>query len=349
MEILRRLLVVFIASLVLLSAACGAVTPFAAIVNGDRVPQRDLDRELKAIKGNKAFVQAIQGQGSGLSVEGSAKNTFDMAFVSRVLTRRIFYTLIHQQVEKRKLKISGNDLTAARRDAIASFGSEDTVRGFPKSYVDEATRTTAEINKLRASLGKGAATPEKIKAFYEENKEQYAQSCVSHILVDDEAKAKELKTQLDKGASFEELAKKESKDNQGASGGSAAKGGSLGCLTERDAAGFVPEFVAGYKDLPVGKVSDPVKTQFGFHLIKITERKQQSLEEATPGITEQLGQDTQQAFNDMITKVARAAKIKINPRYGKFDHDQLTVIPPKAPPAAGATNTTAPLPLTPGG
>jgi foldase protein PrsA len=245
-------------------------------------------------------------------------------------------------VAKRHLKVSAADMDKAREDAKQSFGSESVVKAFPKSYLDEAVRTTAEISVLQASLGKGEATPAKIAAYYEAHKADYEQTCVSHILVDDEQKAKDLKAQLDKGGDFAELAKKESKDNQGTDGGSAAKGGSLGCLTAAESANFVPEFVAGYKDLPIGKVSDPVKSQFGYHLIKVTERKQQSLEEATPAITQQLSQDTQTAFNDLITSVARKAKVRVNPRYGNFDRDQLAVIPPQAPPAAGAPTTLPP-------
>jgi foldase protein PrsA len=346
----RRLLLLFIAAVTLLGAACGAVSPFAAIVNGQRVTQRDLDRELKAIKNNKDFVQALQAQG-GVSVQGTGKGTFDMAFVSRVLTRRIFFTLIHQQVEKRHIKIKAADLTAARNEAQTSFGGAATFAKFPRAYINEAIRTTAEISALQGKLGEGSATPEKIKAYYEANMAQFQETCLSHILVDDEAKAKDLKAQIDKGADFAELAKKESKDNQGAGGGSAAKGGSLDCISEEQSANFVPEFVAGYKDLPIGKVSDPVKSQFGYHLIKVTERKQQTLEDATADIKTKLGADTQQAFNDLITSSARKAKVRVNPRYGKFDTDQLTVVPPTAPPAAGTPTSVAGLPFqpTPGG
>ena len=157
---------------------------------------------------------------------------------------------------------------------------------------------------------------------------------MSHILVDTEEQAKSIKAQLDKGGDFAALAKAESKDNQGATGGSAQQGGSLGCLTAPDAAQLVPEFQAGYKDLAIGTVSAPVKTSFGFHLIKVTERKQRSLEEATTEIGQRLGQETQDKFNDLITGVARKAKVKVNPRYGKFDAAQLAIVPPDAPPSA---------------
>jgi foldase protein PrsA len=343
----KRLLVLLAAAAVLLSAACGAVTPFAAIVNGDRVNQRDLDDELNALKSNKAFVESLQAQGA--TVEGTSKGTFDMAFVARVLTRRIFFTLIHQEVERRKLEITDADVTRARREAQQDFGGEEAMKDFPKSYIDEATRTTADINALREDMGKGEATPEKIKAYYDAHMADFQETCLSHILVEDEPKANDIKAQLDGGADFAELAKKESKDNQGPAGGSAAKGGSLDCITTADSAGFVPEFVAGYKDLAVGATSGPVKTQFGLHLIRVTERKQQSLEDATAAITQQLGGDVDQQFNDLVLATARKAKIRVNPKYGTFDPDQLTVVPPTAPPAAGPPTSGLPFAPAPGG
>jgi foldase protein PrsA len=272
-----------------------------------------------------------------------------MAFVARVLTRRIFFTLIHQQVDKRHLKLTEADMAQAERDAQVAFGDAATLKAFPKSYVNESVKTTAEISKLTASLSKGDVTDAKIKAYYDAYTADFETTCVSHILVDTEQQAKDLKTQIDKGADFADLAKKNSKDNQGADGGSAAKGGDLGCLTASQAAGLVPEFVAGYKDLLTGKVSDPVKSQFGYHLIKVTDRKAQSLDEATPQIRDQLGQNGQQAFNDLVTNVAKKAKVRVNPRYGKFDRTQLAVVPPTAPPVVGGPTTVPALSPIPGG
>ncbi len=86
----------------------------------------------------------------------------------------------------------------------------------------------------------------------------------SHILVESEAKALELKQQIADGASFAELAKKHSSCPSGQGGGS------LGEFGKGD---MVPEFDAViFSDLPIGQVSDPVKTQFGYHLIEVHAR-----------------------------------------------------------------------------
>jgi peptidyl-prolyl cis-trans isomerase C len=86
-----------------------------------------------------------------------------------------------------------------------------------------------------------------------------------HILVDTEAEAKALKEKIDKGADFAQLAKETSKDP-----GSKEDGGSLGYFGHGQ---MVPQFEEVAFKLQKGQVSDPVKTQFGWHIIKLDDRR----------------------------------------------------------------------------
>jgi len=86
----------------------------------------------------------------------------------------------------------------------------------------------------------------------------------SHILVPTEEQANDLKQQIADGADFADLAKEHSSCPSGKTGGS------LGQFNKGD---MVPEFDAAiFSDLPLGVVSDPVKTQFGYHLIEVQQR-----------------------------------------------------------------------------
>ncbi|MEO1129264.1 MAG: peptidylprolyl isomerase [Planctomycetota bacterium] len=85
-----------------------------------------------------------------------------------------------------------------------------------------------------------------------------------HILVASESEAQDLKTQIEGGAAFEDLAKEHSKCPSG------RDGGSLGTFSKGD---MVPEFdQVVFGDLAVGAISEPVQTQFGYHLIKVEQR-----------------------------------------------------------------------------
>lgn len=85
-----------------------------------------------------------------------------------------------------------------------------------------------------------------------------------HILVPTEDKARQLKTDIEGGESFADLAKKHSQCPSG------RDGGSLGQFSKGQ---MVPEFdKVVFGDLPIGEVSEPIKTQFGYHLIVVEKR-----------------------------------------------------------------------------
>lgn len=123
----------------------------------------------------------------------------------------------------------------------------------------------------------------------------------SHILVDSEEKAKALKGEIAGGKDFAEVAKENSSD------GSAANGGDLGWFGLGQ---MVPEFETAVQTLKVGQVSDPVKSQFGWHLIKLNETRESSapaLDQARPEIENQL---RQQALAAKLEELRTAAKIE---------------------------------------
>ena len=136
--------------------------------------------------------------------------------------------------------------------------------------------------------------------YYDEHKADYEAIKGRHILVrykgspvplrpgtkdltEEEAllKATDLKKKLDAGADFAALAKAESDDT-----GSGANGGDLGTFKHGQ---MVPAFEQAAFAQPVGKVSEPVKTQFGYHIIKIDSKEAKTFAEAKPEITEKLG------------------------------------------------------------
>ncbi len=135
-----------------------------------------------------------------------------------------------------------------------------------------------------------------VKAFYDQNEEKFTigtELKASHILVETEDEARDLHERITKGESFAELAKEYSKDK-----GSADKGGDLGFFGRGK---MVPEFEKAAASLKTGEVSQPVRTRFGYHIIKLTDIKKgqaANYEQSKESIQRQLLADKRKKFFD---------------------------------------------------
>ena len=120
---------------------------------------------------------------------------------------------------------------------------------------------------MKKILDSASISEEEVKNFYEENKANFKDVYsfkAHHILVAEEEKANEIKSIIDKGEDFSELAKGDSTCP------SSQRGGDLGQFQSGQ---MVPEFEAKLMELEEGQVSEPVKTQFGYHVIRLDQRK----------------------------------------------------------------------------
>ncbi len=161
------------------------------------------------------------------------------------------------------------------------------------------------MDTLLAAVGKEAVTEDALKKVYEQAKAQMGDEeevHARHILVPTEAEAKAILEELKKGADFAALAKAKSKDP------GAAEGGDLGWFTQDQ---MVPEFSAVAFKLAKGQISDPpVKTQFGWHVIKVEDRRKRQIPpfEAVRGQIETYLVRKAQA--DFVAKLHEGAKIE---------------------------------------
>jgi peptidyl-prolyl cis-trans isomerase C len=165
------------------------------------------------------------------------------------------------------------------------------------------TRRRLMMDSLLAAEGKAATTADAMKKVYEEAAKQITGEVevhARHILVETEDEAKAVVEELKKGADFAELAKKKSKDP------GASDGGDLGFFTKDQ---MVPEFSAVAFAIEPGKISDPVKSQFGWHVIKVEEKRNRK----APDFDQVKGQIetyvTRKAQADYVAKLREAAKV----------------------------------------
>src|SRR5690348_10989622 len=166
------------------------------------------------------------------------------------------------------------------------------------------TRNRLLMDSLLAQEGKAATTDAAMKKVYEDASKQIAgeqEVHARHILVETEDDAKAVKAELDKGADFAELAKKKSKDP------GASDGGDLGFFTKEQ---MVPEFSAVAFALEPGKISDPVKSQFGWHIIKVEEKRNRKPPEFDQVKAQIETYVTRKAQAEYVGKLREAAKIE---------------------------------------
>jgi peptidyl-prolyl cis-trans isomerase C len=178
------------------------------------------------------------------------------------------------------------------------------------------------MDNLLAVEGKAATTEDAMKKVYEEASKQITDEQevhARHILVESEDEAKQVAEELKKGADFAELAKKKSKDP------GASDGGDLGFFTKDQ---MVPEFSAVAFTLEPGKISDPVKSQFGWHVIKVEEKRNRK----APDFAQVKGQIetyvTRKAQADYVAKMRESAKVE------RLDKAAETTAKPDAKPEA---------------
>lgn len=273
-----------------------------AKVNGQVISTKELD---EAYYSNVNFYQ--QYQGGQLSRMDADQVRFE------TLQQLINQKLLLQQARKNHIKVANKDIDAEIKKIKEGFPSDAEYR----ARLKESNITEAKLRELfREKLSIEALQKAKstVKITDEDVKKGYEQVQVSHILIEPVGKDKSFdlaKTQAEKvlaeiksgKTSFANAAKKYSADP-----GSKAKGGDIGYVG-RDS-GLVKEFLDAAFALKVGEISQPVKTEFGYHLIKVTGRKEAAgpeFEKAKADLKKRLEEEggnnaLQTWFNDVRAK-----------------------------------------------
>lgn len=181
--------------------------------------------------------------------------------------------IIELEAKKEKITISDKEKEEELKDLKESYGGEEGFKaaleqsGVTEAGIAEDIEKYLKTEKLlepRIDLKE-----EEIKAYFDENKDQFAQQeqvKASHILVEDEAAAKEVKSKLDKGEDFADLAKEYSTDAS-----NAESGGELGYFGKGE---MEAAFEEAAFSLKANEISAPVKTDYGYHIIKVEDKKE---------------------------------------------------------------------------
>ncbi|MGU3471461.1 peptidylprolyl isomerase [Paenibacillus sp. D51F] len=217
--------------------------------------------------------------------------------------------LVDQEASNKKIEVTEDEMAKELADVKKNFGSEsafvDALKqaGLSEDVLNNQLQMQVQLRKLLKDKVK--VTDADIQKYYDENKASFAteeQVKASHILVKTKEEADAIEKQLKDGGDFAAIAKEKSTDT-----GSAANGGDLGYFGK---GAMVPEFEKAAFDLKVGEISAPIKSDYGYHIIKVIDHKQAStptLEEKKAEITEtleyqQLGTLSQTLITDLRGK-----------------------------------------------
>lgn len=232
------------------------------------------------------------------------------------ITKEDFYTQMKQQYGKQVLnnmvmeKVLIKNYKVEDKDVDKKFDEMKKQYGdqFDTLLKQQGIKEETIKNGVRAQLAQEKAIEKTITD--KELKDNYKPEIkASHILVKDEATAKKVKEELGQGKSFEELAKQYSEDT-----GSKEKGGDLGFFGPGK---MVKEFEEAAYKLKKDEVSEPVKSQFGYHIIKVTDIKEpeKSFEQSKADIKKEIVQKKTQDgefMNDLMMKEIKKADVKVD-------------------------------------
>lgn len=257
-------------------------------------------------------------------------DTVVLSVGSEKLTRAEFETLLASLPDNVRASAVGPGKRKLAEQLVEVKAMAQEAR---KRKLDQVPQTQQLIalqtdNALASVLFKEISTGVKtddatLHAYYDAHKGQYEQVKASHILIrfkgspvplktgqkdltEEEAlaKAQALRKQLVAGADFATLAKAESDDT-----GSGAVGGSLGTFPHGQ---MVPEFDKAAFSLPVGQISEPVRSQFGYHIIKVEEKADKKFEDAKGEIEKQM---KPQMARDAVDGIRQKTPITLDDSY----------------------------------
>ena len=283
-----------------------------ARVNGQPVTKVDFDRLIKNMEAGRGAIPAERRD----------------EVLRGALDQLITYSVLKQEAVSRKFAVSDADVDAQvatmqkQFPTQAEFDKALSARNTTVEQLKADARIDMAINKMmEAEVANAvAATDTDAKDFYDKNPDKFTQPesvRASHILLltkdADEAGKKAARTKIDAllkrakaGEDFAALAKENSQD------GSASQGGDLGFFPRGR---MVPEFDQAVFALKPGEISEVVGTQFGYHIIKLTEKKDGStvpFDQVKPQVVEYLSnQKKQQRVDSFIDDAKKRAKIEV--------------------------------------
>jgi parvulin-like peptidyl-prolyl isomerase len=294
-------------------AGCGSKDGAVATVNGKEITRKEYDQHYNIIK---AGYQLQQGITLDEKKDADTINKLrDMAYNDLVVQKLLAEEAANKGVKVTDKEVQDNiKYLKESRNAGDSQGFDKFLKqlGLTEKELPAVLKAELTYNKMQEKVTAGVVvTDEETKDYYDKNIKMFEQPAgiqMYHILVKDEAKAREVISKLKSGSDWNTLAREYSTDESNKD-----QGGDLGVVNE--STNFVEEFKTAALKLKPGEITqEPVKTQFGYHIIKAGEEKAAStvpFDEVKDTIKMQLESDKKdQAFSKYVDGLKKKADIK---------------------------------------
>lgn len=297
MRTLPRLLAGVTAAVVF--AACAPTTPgAAATVDGASISRDLLASEVRTLAGD-----ALQG-------DAEERGATIGALQRRVLSLLIQAEIIEQLAEQRGAAFDASAVDDRLDEEIDRAGGEEAL-----SELLQASDLTLVL--FRDVLLPAQLRIDAIRDQLLEDVDGIDTRTVRHILLETEAEAEEVVDELAAGGDFAQIAGERSIDP-----GSAGRGGDLGPAPRGS---YVQAFDEAAWDAELDTIVGPVETQFGFHVLEVTEEGSLSPDDMAPG---QLDQLVGAELNALLEDAFRSADVEIDAGLGAWDSDEIRVVEP---------------------
>jgi parvulin-like peptidyl-prolyl isomerase len=301
----------------LFATSCGGLlAPAAAVVNGKKIPVDEVQQAVDDFRRSREFERLSQ-QGDSAAIT----RDFEQSYMSTLIRRAV----LAPEAAALDVVVSDDEVQAQMDQIQAEFPSESAFQealkeqGLTVAQLELLVRDRALEEELRSVVTeREGPTDSELRAYYDGHLGDFQETETNHILVKDRAPAARLSRRLRATPKrqvrdlFSRLAKMHSKDKSNKD-----VGGSLGF---NPSGSFVPAFEEAAADLPIGGISQPVKTRFGWHVIWVTGRRPTPFDQVREQVQVALGAPSDDELWDRwLLDAYRDAGVKVNPRYGEFN------------------------------
>ncbi len=340
---MKRTLSLILFGALLALPACSTTAAVAASVNGHDISSATVTDDVSDFAQSEAFRSSLQQQGVRLTKDGPIPTSFSAQWLVSLMQNEAIRLLAAQ----RHVVATSQELAAARAQFQTGQSSGKAFSQLPVRFQKKLVAAAALQSALRAALKPVSNAPALQQAYQALQADCASKKLVGHILVATPEAAQQVVDELAKGTSFADVSKQASTDT-----GSAAQGGLLMCINSSQWTQLDPTFRAGAESTPVGGISKPIKTQFGYHVIEVLDL---TPDNAAPLVTATARPADPLA--PVVESYFARAKLYVSARYGKLRRQggRFTIDPPKpktvkSRPAPTPSATTAnPVPDSSGG